>query len=159
MLSKPFHEDINRAKGPRRPLVGQPDVCENTHPRTGKKSFTYSTKTFVQLSKRRFHIKSFIIVTELRRSVLRVEGPVSSSLRLGSTTSFKEMSQRWRSVGNTLCDLTGPRFEPQTSRSRDERLNTRPTGRYFEFCYSRKQYCTSALIFITVRHCFAFLVF
>ena len=69
------------------------------------------------------------------------------------------MSQRWRSVGNTVCDLTGPRFEPQTSRSRDERLNTRPTGRYFEFCYSRKQYCTSALIFITVRHCFAFLVF
>ena len=39
------------------------------------------------------------------------------------------MSQRWRAVGNTVFDLTGPRFEPQTSRSRDERVTARPTGR------------------------------
>ena len=39
------------------------------------------------------------------------------------------MSQRWRAVGNTVFDLTGPRFEPQTSRSRDERVTVRPTGR------------------------------
>ena len=31
-------------------------------------------------------------------------------------------------VGNTVFDLTGPRFEPQTSRSRDERVTARPTG-------------------------------
>ena len=39
------------------------------------------------------------------------------------------MSQRWRAVGNDESDLTGPRFERQTSRSKDERVTTRPTGR------------------------------
>ena len=39
------------------------------------------------------------------------------------------MSKRWRAVGN-LCVLTGPRFEPQTFRSRDERVSARRTGRY-----------------------------
>ena len=32
------------------------------------------------------------------------------------------MLQRWQTVGNTVSDLTGPRFEHQTFRSRDERL-------------------------------------
>ena len=56
-------------------------------------------------------------------------GPISASLRPGNTAPFEEMSQRWRAVGNTVSDLTGPRFEPQTSRSRDERVTARPTGR------------------------------
>ena len=56
-------------------------------------------------------------------------GPISASLRPGNTAPFEEMSQRWRAVGNTASDLTGPRFEPQTSRSRDERVTARPTGR------------------------------
>ena len=47
-------------------------------------------------------------------------GPISASLHSGNTASFKEMSQRWLAVGNTVYDLTRPRFEPQTSRSRDE---------------------------------------
>ena len=55
--------------------------------------------------------------------------PISASLRPGNTAPFEEMSQRWRAVGNTVSDLTGPRFEPQTSRSRDERVTARPTGR------------------------------
>ena len=56
-------------------------------------------------------------------------GPISASLRPGNTAPFEEMLQRWRAVGNTVSDLTGPRFEPQTSRSRDERVTARPTGR------------------------------
>ena len=36
------------------------------------------------------------------------------------------MPQRWRAVGNTVPDLTAPRFKPQTSRSRDERLTGLP---------------------------------
>ena len=55
-------------------------------------------------------------------------GPISASLRPGNTAPFEEMSQRWRAVGNTVSDLTGLRFEPQTSRSRDERVTARPTG-------------------------------
>ena len=53
--------------------------------------------------------------------------PISASLRPGNTAPFEEMSQRWRAVGNTVSDLTGPRFEPQTSRSRDERVTAWPT--------------------------------
>ena len=53
-------------------------------------------------------------------------GPISASLRPGNTAPFEEMSQRWRAVGNTVSDLTGPRFEPRTSRSRDERVTARP---------------------------------
>ena len=56
-------------------------------------------------------------------------GPISASLRPGNTAPFEETSQRWRAVGNTVSDLTGPRFEPQTSRSRDKRVTARPTGR------------------------------
>ena len=59
-------------------------------------------------------------------------GPISASLRPGNTAPFEEMAQRWRAVGNTVSDLTGPRFEPQTSRSRDERVTARPTGRILE---------------------------
>ena len=39
------------------------------------------------------------------------------------------MLQRWRAVGNTVFDLTGPRFEPSTSHSRDERITARPIYR------------------------------
>ena len=42
----------------------------------------------------------------------------------GNTAPFEEMSQRWRAVGNTVSDLIGPRFESQTSRSRDARFTT-----------------------------------
>ena len=45
------------------------------------------------------------------------------------TAPIEEMPQRYGVVGNTVSDLTGPRFEPQTSRSRDERVTARPTGR------------------------------
>ena len=55
-------------------------------------------------------------------------GPISTSLRPGNAASFEEMSQRWRAVGNTEFDLTGPILEPQTSRSRDERVTVRPMG-------------------------------
>ena len=67
-------------------------------------------------------IKSFIILAVISRSVYELAGPISASLRPGNTAPSKEMSQRWRAVGNTVSDLTGPRFEPQTSRSRDERV-------------------------------------
>ena len=55
-------------------------------------------------------------------------GPISASLRPGDTAPFEEMSQQRQAVGNTVSDLTGPIFKPQTSRSRDERVTARPTG-------------------------------
>ena len=43
----------------------------------------------------------------------------------GNTALFEEMLQRWRAVGNNVSDMTGPRFKPQTSRSRRERVTAR----------------------------------
>ena len=54
-------------------------------------------------------------------------GPIFTSLRPDNTAPFKEMSQRCRTVGDTMSDLTSQRFEPQTFRTRDERVTARPT--------------------------------
>ena len=51
----------------------------------------------------------------------------------GNTAPFEESLQRWRAISNTVQDLTGPRFEPLTFRSRDECVTARPTGRFFVF--------------------------
>ena len=59
-----------------------------------------------------FQIKAFIILAEIRRSVERVGGPISGSLRQSNTAPFEEMLLWWRVVGNTLSDLTDTRFEP-----------------------------------------------
>ena len=45
----------------------------------------------------------------------------------GNTSSFEEFLQRWRRVGNTASDLSGQRFELQTSSLSDERVTVRPT--------------------------------
>ena len=42
----------------------------------------------------------------------------------GNTALLVKTSQRWRAVGNTLSDQTGPRFEPQTSRSIETNQST-----------------------------------
>ena len=42
---------------------------------------------------------------------------------------FEKISQRWRAVDKTVPNFTNRRFEPQTSRSRDERVTAGPTGR------------------------------
>ena len=51
--------------------------------------------------------------------------PISMSLCPGNTAPFEEMLQRWRAVGNTVSNLTGTKFEPQISRSRDKRVTAR----------------------------------
>ena len=56
-------------------------------------------------------------------------GSISALFRPGNTAPFEGMLQRWRAVGNTVFDLTGPRYEPQASRSRDESASAQPTGR------------------------------
>ena len=55
-------------------------------------------------------------------------GPIFASLRPDEAALYKEMPQRWRAVRNTVSDLTGPRFEHSTSRSRDKRATSWPTG-------------------------------
>ena len=83
-------------------------------------------------------------------------GPIFASLHPGNTALFEEMSQRWRAVGNTRSDLTGPRFEPQAFCSRDERdsrSNIWPT----KAALRSQQYCCckSRLLFLVCncRYC------
>ena len=54
---------------------------------------------------------------------------ISMSLRPGNPAPFEEMLLRWRAVGNIVSDLADPKFEPQTSRSRDKRVAAPPTSR------------------------------
>ena len=57
--------------------------------------------------------------------------PISSSLRQGNTAPYEEMSRRWRAVGScTVSDLTGTKFEPQASRTKDERVTAGPIVAY-----------------------------
>ena len=51
-------------------------------------------------------IKLFIMLAVLRQSVQRICGAYLRSLRPTNTAPFKEILQRWRSVGNTASNLT-----------------------------------------------------
>ena len=73
--------------------------------------------------------KIFIILAILCQNAKRVRGAHLHVIAPGSTASFEGMSQRRQVVGNTVSDLTGSRFEPRTSRSRDKRITARPTNR------------------------------
>ena len=73
--------------------------------------------------KRFYQIKSFIILAVLRESVYRVCWAHLRVIAPGQHSSFQRNVAAVRAVGHTVSDLTGPRFEPQTSRSRDERVN------------------------------------
>ena len=50
--------------------------------------------------------------------------PFAATMYLGNTARFEEKSQRWRAVGNSVFDLTGPGFKPMTSRTRAEHITT-----------------------------------
>ena len=77
-------------------------------------------------------IRAFFIYAVLYgitpKRISEFAGPNSESLRTSNTAPLEEMLPRWRAVGNTVANLTGSRFEPQTSRSRDERITARPSG-------------------------------
>ena len=67
-------------------------------------------------------IKSFIILAVLHRRVYRVNEAHLRIIAPRQHSFFQRNMQRRRAIGNTVYDLTGPRFEPQTSRSRDKRV-------------------------------------
>ena len=61
------------------------------------------------------------------KPVTTLRGPSSRHLEMGKTASFEELLRRWQAVVITVSDFTGPRFEPQTSSSGEERVTSRPT--------------------------------
>ena len=76
------------------------------------------------------HIKSNLSLHSLYypQACNELAGPISESLNPGNTVPFEEMPQGWRAVANTVSYFTGPKFEPQTSSSRDERITARLPG-------------------------------
>ena len=84
-------------------------------------------------------IKEFVLIQKSNLSLYslycaeRMTSLLSSSPRhCPWATQLEEMSQQWLAVGNsTLADLTVQRFEPQTSRSRNERVATQSIGGLF----------------------------
>ena len=64
------------------------------------------------------------------KHVTSLRGPSSCHCTCSNTASFEEMLQRWQAIGNTVSDLTIPRFEPQTSCSRDKHITAQPAGQF-----------------------------
>ena len=58
----------------------------------------------------------------------------------GNTALFEEVLQQWRAVGNTESDLTVRRFEPQSSRSRNDRSTARLFHLDFDWIWVIKSY-------------------
>ena len=85
-------------------------------------------------SSRIYQIKSFIIYSLHHAEACKeFAGLISASLRQGNTAPFKEKSHQGRTVGSKVSDLIGPGFEPQTYRSRDERVTAQPTAEFIAF--------------------------
>ena len=74
-------------------------------------------------------------MVELAVSKLLVDSD-AAKLRLGNTASF-EMSQRWLIVGNSVYDLTCPRYKSPALRLTNKRVTARPTGRLEQFIFNR----------------------
>ena len=63
------------------------------------------------------------------KRVTTLLGPSTGHCARATLLRFSKKScSEWRAVGNTVSNLTSPKFEPQTSRSEDERVTARPTG-------------------------------
>ena len=91
--------------------------------------FPYSNVTnYEHLSRIKYQLNLTLYSLYYAETCNEFAGPISESLHPANIAPFEEMSQWWRAVGNTVSDLTGKRFEPQTSRSRDECVTARLTG-------------------------------
>ena len=80
--------------------------------------------------KRKNNKRSRILAVYYAEVCNKLAGPISVSERPGNAASSEEMSQQCRAVGNAVSDLTGLKYEPQTSRSRDKRFTARPTASF-----------------------------
>ena len=74
--------------------------------------------------------KSYLLLHSLYYAEVcnELAGPIYVPLRQANRAPFEEMLQRWQTVCKTVFDLTGLRFEHQTSCSKDERVFLRRTN-------------------------------
>ena len=73
------------------------------------------------------------LITPKRALSLRAPSPRHCARE---TQLFEEMPQRWRAVINSVSDLTSPRFELQTSRSREDRVTALQTDCFMVLDYA-----------------------
>ena len=90
-----------------------------------KFSALWSTWTTIAIYKSNLHYTRGITLKRVASG-----GAYLRSLASGQHNS-EETSQRWRTVGDTVSDLTEPGFESQTSRTDCIAVTTDLTGRYF----------------------------
>ena len=84
----------------------------NSHTQCKKTALFINQKQFVCL----FFVSNFPIKLSYSlyyaKACNKFVGPILTALRLlGKTALFEEMPQKWQAIGNTVSDLTGPRFE------------------------------------------------
>ena len=74
------------------------------------------------------------------------------SLHLSNTAPFEEILQWWLSIINTVFDLIGQRFEPQTSHFRDKHVTAQPPMQFKYLC----QYYNNTVMFYlaSLKKCF-----
>ena len=84
-----------------------------------------------------FKLKEKINQTFITLAVLYRSVKTNGGVHLGSLApvqhSFKETSQRWRGVGDTVYDFTCSEIEPKVSAPMAMSLTTTTTGRLFKF--------------------------
>ena len=87
----------------------------------------------VPIKKNLRQIKYFIQVTHCitPKHITSFRDPSPRHYACSNTASFEKTSQWWRAVDNTVSDLTRPRFEPQASRSKCERVTARPAADFY----------------------------
>ena len=63
------------------------------------------------------------------KRVTSLRSPFCIIALAGNAAPFEEMTQLRQAVRNSVSDLTGRRFEPHTSRSRDVRVIAQPQNK------------------------------
>ena len=94
-------------------------------PVENKTQVSFSTKNNAALSNQIFHYTRCIT---LKRATSFTE-PISRHGASAAQLILNKMLQRWRGIGNTVLDLTYTKVEPQASRSSDQCVVARITGR------------------------------
>ena len=79
--------------------------------------FKLDFEVLSKMLRNQIKIKFFIMLAELCQSVQQVCGAhFHVIVPARSIAHFQKISQRWRAVGNTVSNLTGRIFKPQTCR-------------------------------------------
>ena len=148
-----FINYVSRKFGPKTGLILSEDLCFWSSPSFGQKNGLILSVEIFFLVFIIFKFPGPPPLLKILRTLLVGEAHFCV-MRSGKTAPFEEMLQRWRAVGNIVPDLTGPRLELQTSRSKDKRGTAQPTGRsvcYYQYYFTWHQLHHDHLSYSTIQ--------